>query len=368
MAAMPDCSRMLVAAYLAVGTAAATAPAAIPTDLASFQRDVSPAILARRPVPAKQWRQIEPAVHALALAHADRLAALDDDARTTTLATLADFIDARRTAAAATPVLGPGRAVIGLLDPDRGLEPKEITAIATAYGCTPQTILKQDTPGETLDTVAAEFLAAIRAAAESGAPTTVIVLGHGLPTEIQSYHIPCANLADALLDGAAARAGAGGAVDFGRLVIICDDCFSADFLANLNTAIEAGCRDRGCRLQSLPACIAGTNHGRYGHADVGEKFVPHFWRDVIELYFIRRPHPPAVTLRHFFENVDAMMYGYGRVPLVVGTEITGWRLVDPDLVQDPAVFVPLTDDDLATLRRILGLGEDAPLPRWLDAG
>jgi hypothetical protein len=75
-----------------------------------------------------------------------------------------------------------------------------------------------------------------------------------------------------------------------------------------------------------------------------------------------------VTLRHFFENVDNMMYGYGRAPLMNGTEITGWRLVDPDLVQDPVVFVPLDDDDLATLRRILGLPADAPLPRWLDIG
>jgi hypothetical protein len=360
---------LAAACLVAVAAAAAPdAPATIPADFAAFQRDVSPAILARRPAPAKHWRQIEPAVHQLAVAHADRLGALDADARTAALVALAGFIDAKRTAAGPTPVLAPGRTVIGLLDPARGLGHREITTIATAFGCEPQTIFKQDGPDETIDGVAADFLAAIRAAAASGAPTTVVVLGHGLPTEIQSYHIPFARLADALVDGAAARAGQGAAVDLGRLVIVCDDCFSADFLVNLCTAVEAGCRDRGIPLRSLPACIAGTNHGRYGHADVGEKFVPHFWRDVIELYFVRRPHPPAVTLRHFFENVDNMMYGYGRAPLMNGTEITGWRLVDPDLVQDPVVFVPLDDDDLATLRRILGLPADAPLPRWLDIG
>jgi hypothetical protein len=32
------------------------------------------------------------------------------------------------------------------------------------------------------------------------------------------------------------------------------------------------------------------------------------------------------------------------------------------------VFVPLDDDDLATLRGILGLPVDASLPRWLDVG
>jgi hypothetical protein len=62
------------------------------------------------------------------------------------------------------------------------------------------------------------------------------------------------------------------------------------------------------------------------------------------------------------------MYGYGRAPVFAGGRISGWRLVEPDLVQDPVVFVPLDDDDLATLRGILGLPADASLPRWLDVG
>ena len=369
---MPTTCSPIVAAGLAclLAAGAADAPPApvIPTELTAFQRDVSPAILARRPTPAKHWRQIEPAVHQLALAHADRLGALDDDARVAVLAELADFIDARRAAAGHTPVLAPRRRVIGLLDPARGLEPREITAIATAYGCDPCTVFKAAASDDTIATVAADFLAAVRAAAAGDAPATVIVLGHGLPTEIQSYHIPFARLAETLLDGAVARAGPGAAVDLGHMVVICDDCFSADFLANLCGALADGCRERGLPLGALPACIAGTNHGRVGHADVGEKFVPHFWRDVIELYFVRRPHPAGVELRHFFENVDNMMYGYGRAPIVEGTTVTGWRLVDPDLVQDPVVFVPLDDADLAELRRILGLPADAPLPRWLDVG
>ena len=359
--------RLLVALLAAAAARApAATPAAVPEALAAFQAEVSPVILARRPVPAKHWRQIEPAVHRLALAHADRLAALDAPARAAVLADLAAFIDARRAAAGPAAVLAPDRAVIGLLDPTRGLGPREITAIATAYGCAPQTILKQDAPGETLDSVAADFLAAVQAVAAAGAPATVIVLGHGLPTEIQSYRIPVERLAAALLDGAAARPGA--AVDLGHLVLVCDDCFSADFLENLCASLAAGCRARGLALQSVPVCVAGTNHGRVGHAVDGEKFVPFFWRDVLELYFIRRPHPPAVVLRHFFDNVDAMMYGHGRAPVMQGADVVGWRLVDPDLVQDPVVIVPLDEPALAELRRILGLPAATPLPPWLDVG
>jgi hypothetical protein len=63
-----------------------------------------------------------------------------------------------------------------------------------------------------------------------------------------------------------------------------------------------------------------------------------------------------------------MMYGYGRTPVVEDGKVTGYRLVNADLVQDPVVFVSLDDDDLAELRTILGLPADAPLPRLFDLG
>ena len=289
-----------------------------------------------------------------------------------TLAALAGFIDRQRAATAKTPVFAPGRAVIGLLDPDRGLDPKEITALATAYGCS-STVYKKDADGETIAGVADAFLAAVRAAAAAPTPTTIVVLGHGLPTEIQSYAIRFERLADALLDGAihrlpAAGAGKGRAIDFGHIVLICDDCFSADFLVNLLTALETRCRDRGLTLASLPTCVAGTNHGRVGFADFAAKFVPHFWKDVVELYFIRRPRPERIVLGNIFENVDHMMYGYGRAPIFEGGTINGWRLVDPAAVQDPVTFVPLDPAARAELRTLLGLPADAPLETWLDIG
>jgi broad specificity phosphatase PhoE len=361
---------LLAGLAAAVDALPVIAPAISP-EFAAFQRDESPRIRAARPAcDAKHWRQIEPAVFALAQAHADRLAALDDTTRTATLATLADFIDSRRTAAAERPVLAADRRVIGLLDPARGLDPQEIETIATAYRARP-TVFKQDpATGQSRADVAAAFLDAVREGAASHKPTTVVVLGHGLPTEIQSYSIPVATLAASLLPEPAATATAATTtrVDLSQLVLVCDDCFSADFLVNLLNTLEETCRDRGLTLDSLPTCIAGTSHGRYGHAAVGEKFVPHFWRDVIELFYVRVPRPETVMLSGFFNGVDSMMYGYGRVPVFEGGRIVDWRLVDPDLVQDPIVFLPLDADDLTELRRILGLPADAPLAGWLDAG
>jgi hypothetical protein len=157
-------------------------------------------------------------------------------------------------------------------------------------------------------------------------------------------------------------------VNLGHIVLVCDDCYSADFLINLAAALEQRCRSRDLALASLPACIAGTNRNCVGHADVGEKFVPHFWRDVIELFYVRRPRPEAVTLRDFFEKVDNMMYGYGRAPSVAADGSVTYRLVDERQCQDPVVFISLDDRDLATLRAILDLPADAPLPRLLDIG
>ncbi len=340
--------------------------------LEAFQQTLSPAVSARLETTPKHYRQIEPSLYYLAATHAAPIEALPPDEQVALLVKLARFIDARRTAAADCVVLGPGRGVIGLLDPDRGLDPREVTTIARAYGSSP-TVYKRADNGETIQTVADEFLTAVSHAAAGDTPTTIVVLGHGLPEEIQSYAIPCDRLADAFLppaDTSATPAAQEQAkpVDLSHLVLVCDDCYSADFSINLAAALEKKCRGRSLLLASLPVMIAGTNRNCVGHADFGAKFVPHFWKDVIELYYIRRPRQETITLRDFFEKVDNMMYGYGRAPRVNGDGTVSYRLVDPELCQDPVVFVPLTDGDLAELRGILGLPADAPLPRLFDIG
>lgn len=353
-------------------------PQAAAADFAAFARDDSPLIRDRLEATDREYRQIEPSLWLLAKRHAAALTPLEAADRIETLARLADFILRMRDKHAADVVVGEGRSVIGLLDPDRGLDPKEITTIAGAYDAE-ATVWKQGQGGptgpDTKQATAAGFLAAVQKAAGDQKPTTVIVLGHGLPEEIQSYSIPCEQLAAAILGGAKqgdAKQGDASTpsanIDLSHLTIICDDCFSADFLENLGAALERGSLRRGGPLVALPTCLAGTNRDRYGIADVGEKFVPHFWKTCVELYFVRRPLPPSITLADFFGPVDWMMYGYGRAPIVTEGKVTGHRLVNPDLVQDPVVFVSLDDGDLAELRSILALPADAPLPRLFDIG
>ena len=302
--------------------------------------------------------------------YADRIAPLPRAQQVDLLVKLAGFIDARREATGDMVVIGPGRGMIGLLDPARGLDPKEITALATGYGAT-ATIFKQTEASQTIRQVADAFLEAVGKAAAAGAPTTIVVLGHGAPEEIQSYSISFERLAAAFVDGAAGGAATQApaqGIELGHITLVCDDCYSADFLINFGDALERECRMRRLALASPPVCIAGTNRDCVGHADSGEKFVPHFWKDVIELFYVRQPRPTQITLRDFFEKVDNMMYGYGRAPSVGRDGAVTYRLVDPKLCQDPVVFVPLGEKELAALRAILGLPADAPLPRLLDIG
>lgn len=368
----PSCVACFIqVAALASATAGLTAE---PLDtLQAFQQDLSAAVADRLAASPKHYRQIEPSLYYLAAAHAPQITPLPAREQMDVLVKLARFIDAQRDAAADRVVIGKGRNVIGLLDPDRGLDPKEVITIARAYGAEPR-VFKRDADGETIRLVADAFLAAVSQAAHGDAPTTIVVLGHGLPREIQSYSIPCDLLADAFLPPADATGTAvppdrpKASVDLGHIVLICDDCYSADFSINLAAAIEQKCRTRSLPLASLPVMIAGTNRDCVGHADFGAAFVPHFWKDVIELYYVRRPRQDAITLRDFFENVDNMMYGYGRAARVNGDGTVTYRLVDPTLCQDPVVFVPLDDEALGNLRDILGLPADAPLPRLLDVG
>lgn len=367
LARMKAMSLILVALALANRQTSAAEPA-FPATLDAFAEQRSPLVVARLQATPKHYRQIEPSLFHLANAHAGRIATLPREEQADLLANLARFIDAKRTLAGDVAVIAPGRPIVGLLDPEHGLDPKELTALASAYGTTAMICKKKDEAGETIESVAADFLAAVTAATAAAEPATIVVLGHGLPTQIQSYAIPCERVAQALLDGAVRRAAGTAPLDLSHLVLVFDDCYSADFSLNLAAALERGCRERGRTLASLPFMIAGTNRDCVGHADFGEKFVPHFWRDVIELFYIRRPLPRQVTLRDFFEKVDNMMYGYGRATVVARDGTVTYRLVDPALCQDPVVFVPLDDADLAKLRTLLGLPPDAPLPRILDIG
>ena len=115
---------LLVAGVLLGSLCPAVEPAGtVATATAGFAdlvRDLSPEVAARLDWPPKHYRQIEPSLHHLAVRHADRIAPLPRAQQVDLLVKLAGFIDARREATGDMVVIGPGRGMIGLLDPARG--------------------------------------------------------------------------------------------------------------------------------------------------------------------------------------------------------------------------------------------------------
>lgn len=307
----------------------------------------------------KLWRQIAPSVFWLLHDHS-QAAAHDAGYQDADAAKLARLIVSLRNRATDRPILAPDVAVAALLDPARGLDPRQITTLAFAYG-TQATVFKQDA-SQSREAVGDDFLEEVSKLARADRPATIIVLGHGLPREIQSYAIPVERLAAALLPESGTTA------DLSHLTLIFDDCYSADFCLNLATELKKRATASAGPSVSAPTMIAGTSRCRVGHADVGTKFVPHFWAEVIELLYVRTPRPKTVTLGDFLGRVDHAMYGYGRQPVFSFGKLSGYRLTDPDMVQDPVIFVPLSDEDRAGFAEALGLEDPATLGLVLDVG
>ena len=154
----PDASRFFLP------SPATTLPA---QDFTTFQRTDSPAVRKALGVTPKHYRQLEPSLYYLSQRYAEKPERrLSLQERHTRLVALAQFIDSKRSAVTDNPVIGPGCNLIGLLDPDHGLDPKEILSLAKAYGCT-SIIFKKTEPSETLETVGDKFLQSVAEAVQS---------------------------------------------------------------------------------------------------------------------------------------------------------------------------------------------------------
>ena len=345
--------------------------------LAQFQSVFQTFIDANLKTVPMQWRQIQPSVYWCLKSHSKLFARMSRSEQEALIEEIAHYIVMLRQDSSQYVVLGKGRTIIALLDPEQGLDRKQITALASAYQCEAQVYKR--TGDALLEEVAEEFVAALTDAVKKNQPTTVVVLGHGLPEEIQSYHISYQRVAAAVVAAARARSGVDSTkLDLENIVLIFDDCYSTDFVINLAHSMESVSKTSGSSIVSMPVMIAGANRNQLGHADVGTKFVTHFWDSAIELFFIRKPVPRTVTVRDFLERVDRYMLGFGRTPVIQNNRVIDYRDTDPVLFQDPVFFVPLNEMHRKELREILrkNLGNDPEsvderemsAPLFLDIG
>jgi hypothetical protein len=169
-------------------------------------------------------------------------------------------------------------------------------------------------------------------------------------------------LADALL-AATTRQGRTQRLDLSKIdgMFLC--CFAADFSWNLLAKLNQGAKEAGIEVVLPNSMVASCARNRKSFGAV-------FWEALGE-YRVRVSEvaKPALDLGTVLDFVDRNLYSFGRQPTFdAQNRVIGWKVVDPDRLQDPTVMVPLQDTDMEELRQILQLTPDRSMPSLVEIG
>jgi hypothetical protein len=341
--------------------------------LNEFERTAAEAYQTRGRTMPDDWYRFLPAMHHLLLQHREHFGSLAPRDQAATIVRLGDYLIERRREIAAAPLLCPGRKVLMLFGGEDLFESRCAKA-ATAFGADleflrPQASGRATEPyehGGTPVEVKTTFLNRVTEIARSGQPATIVVWCHGEPESFQvseGVNVSVGELADALL-AAATRQGHKQKLDLSKLdgMFLC--CFSADFSWNLLAKLVQNAKQTGTEIVLPNSMVASCARNRKAYGIV-------FWRAIAE-YHIRTggaAGSPALDVGAILGFVDRNLYGYGRQPTFdAQNHVVGWKVIDPDRLQDPTVIVPLHDADRATLRQILRLPPQSNLPPFMEVG
>lgn len=321
----------------------------------------------------KEWRSLEPSVYRFLLEHQSYFGSLSADEQISFVNKLADFLIQRRRKLADMMVIGPGRPIIALLDEGRGTQRDHVEKLAAALKTRAKTFRVDDRQ----DAVQAVdgFLAAVAEAAGRGKPSTIVMLGHGLPREFciaSTTNVYVRQIAAALVTGSVANA-KDGRIDLSPLCLVVDACYSGDFTLNLAKSIEEEAQSRAFAVNALPVLVSSAGRDQLAHGAAGSRNYPFFWNAIAGFYVdqqqVHQKTLERITLGNLFQDVDRRLYGLGRTPMLdSGAKVIGWRVVDKDMIQDPAFLVPLSDEEAQDLRELLGLPHALQRPLLLDLG
>jgi hypothetical protein len=317
------------------------------------------------------WQALEPAAYHFLLRHKADFNQRTAETQRKLLKTLVEFLSQRREQLGEMTVIGPGRPIVALLANERATQREHVEKLAATFATTARTFRSDESNGTS--EAMGGFLDAVTEAASRGKPVTVVMLGHGLPDVFAvrpNATVHYGTVAAALVQGAAARVE--GSIDLSCVCLVMDACFSADFVINLAMAIEQQAASRGAPLASLPVFVSSSNRDRLAFGIEGSRNYCAFWHEIAAFHVDEKVYRnrtlERITFGNLLNEVDRRMFGRGRSPIIAGKKVIGWRIVQPDAVQDPAFFIPLKQEDLDELRQLLGLPEHVELPRLLEIG
>lgn len=198
--------------------------------------------------------------------------------------------------------------------------------------------------------------------AVAGKPATIVVWSHGLPDVFEvsdGVRITSTELAAAMSPMRDATA-----ADLSKIDCIFNFCYSTDFAVDLLTKL--GHRTEPSGTKALPnSVVASCARQRLSYGYV-------FWSALSEYYVLAKSSAtaqPVVDLGTILGYVDNKLYSYGRQPIFdAQNHLTGWKVTEPDRLQNPTVLVPLQDSEVEELREILRLRKDDDVPAFVQIG
>ena len=345
-------------------------------NLNNFDQAAPMAYAAFRRSPPEDWYRILSAMHNLLVQHQGHFRSLDRRAQAAVIVRLGDFLLRKRKEKSADRLMGPGRKVLAIFRENdhfesrrregragirRGLEffraapPGGTAAIKESFE-------HGGTPAE----VKTAFWRRVAEIVREGKPATIVVWSHGSSTAFDVSDQVCISsreLADAMLS-----AGCGGRepkADLSRTDLMFIFCCSADYSCDLLARLQQSARESRTRLV-LPNSITASCARRRKSIGIV------FWHGLSEYYVrlkLAGTQRPVLDLGAILGFVDRNIYTFGRKPVFdAQSRIIAWRVVDPELLQNPTVVVPLDDADRRELRQLLQLPKETALPSCLQIG
>ncbi len=342
-------------------------------DFNSFQSAVMAQLRARKSKPLAEWERIGSAVYEFTLHYRSRFEKYSAESQWAFFVRLYRFILRKRSEKSKMVVLGPNQTALLLLN--SGLDQERFKKRVAVFGGQVEIFKVDERRGKTNVQVKQAFLKRIGELVKAGKPTTIMAVTHGNLEAIGlagnrlffDGQITYGELARTLVRSASEQ-DQHDRVDLSKLVWMCDACESGNFTENMAGAISQLARQKELQLVSQPTLVAAGSRGQmtWGY-DAGSVF----WDSLAEVAIRRgldgpkkdRNKKTPLMLGDILGAVDRHMYGQGRTPIwSKNSDILGFKVIDPERVQDPIIWIPLTDKDIQELHDELKIPKDDLLP------
>jgi hypothetical protein len=329
-----------------------------------FQQSILPFLESRNvPVPA-DWDRVAPAIYRVLYDHRDAVQQIETHRQWAAFEWVYGMIRAKRREMGDIALIGAGRPIVAFFHPQHAEEAKRIEYLADEFG-TRTEIFRGEAAGAG---VAQDFLKRVGTLAREGKPATVWIWSHATKDALavsNSNGLSSRAFVDHLVRAAAGDV-RGAEADFSDLYWMVDTCYATDFMLNVTRELESSGRRRGIDVTPPELMVTSATRDRVAwHKSFPEAIA----RQYLHVKNDSGKRWKQLKLRHILREVDFYLYCQGRKAVFDDQyRIRRYDVVQPHLLQDLVVLIRLRDEEIAPLRRLLGLPADAEVNPLFQIG